>query len=125
LDDTHLQDTSLECEDTNITTGGGAAQCHAVLDCIFNSHSDTGSGTCAKHAAVGCYCGTANLTTTCQGNPSAANGACRDVIATGLGFQPADGTSNTAHFTDAFRAAGAADQIMSCAHTNNCVKCYQ
>jgi hypothetical protein len=121
IDDTRLGDTNQECEDSSITTGT-AAQCEAVIDCIFRTN--TGMGTCAKSAAVGCYCGTAALTTACQGNPSSANGDCDVQIASGLGFPTLDGTDNTAHFTDAFRAAGVADQIFSCAHTNSCTACY-
>jgi hypothetical protein len=121
LDDTHLGDTNLECEDGNITTGT-AALCEAVIDCIFGSNM--GMGTCAKTSVATCYCGTAPLTLSCQGNPSAANGVCAPQIAAALGFPTQDGTDNTAHFTDAFRAGGAADQIFSCAHTNNCTACY-
>jgi hypothetical protein len=121
LDDTHLGDSNQECEDPVITTGT-VDECHAVMHCVFDSNK--GSGTCAKASAAVCYCGTAVLTSTCQGNPSQANGVCDVPIAAGLGFPTLDGTSNTSHFTDGYRAGGVADQIFSCAHTAGCTKCF-
>jgi hypothetical protein len=121
LDDSHLGDTDQECGDF-IDTIGTAAQCHAIIDCIFASNM--GSGTCAKSTVATCYCGTSVLTTTCQGNPSSANGVCDAQIAAGLGFATLDGTDNVFHFTDTFRAGGTADQIFVCAHTAGCTACF-
>jgi hypothetical protein len=121
IDDTHLGDTNLECDDPVITVGTGP-QCHAIIDCIFASNM--GMGTCAKTAVAVCYCGSASLTTTCQGNPSEANGFCEAPIAAGIGFPTADGTDVTSHFTDPARAGGVAINIFSCAHANSCTACF-
>jgi hypothetical protein len=122
LDDTHLGDRNSECDDPIVITVGTPAQCHAVIDCTLASNM--GMGTCAKASIAGCYCGTAGLTTTCRGNPSAANGVCDAVIAAGLGFPTQDGTDVTAHYTDLTRAGGIANLIFSCAQANSCAACF-
>jgi hypothetical protein len=116
LDDTHFNDQNHECGDPAMTTGT-TAQCGAVLDCILAS-------SCSGTATSVCYCGTADLLTTCQGNPAnAVNGSCDAQIAAGLGFTTLDGTDNTAHFTDGDKAAGIADQIFNCAVNAGCTAC--
>jgi hypothetical protein len=113
LDDTHFSDTGKECEDA--LAGGTAAQCQAVMTCVFGSD-------CASSAVNVCYCGTSNLATTCKGNPAAGpiNGSCDTQIAAALGFPLTDGTDNTGHLTDTTLAGGKADQIFQCALSNNC-----
>jgi len=116
LDDTNFPDTGHECEDP-LTSAGTAAQCEAVISCIFGS-------SCASSAVSVCYCGTSDLLTTCQGNPSSAvNGACDAQIAAGNGFPTQDGTDNTSDLVDTTRAGGMADQIFQCAITNSCSAC--
>jgi hypothetical protein len=116
LDDTQFADTGHECEDP--VTTGTAAQCEAVISCILGS-------SCAASSVGTCYCGTAGISTTCQGNPAPGpiNGACDTQIATGLGFPLTDGTDNTKNLTDTTRAAGKADQIFQCALSNACSAC--
>jgi hypothetical protein len=116
LDDTQFADTNHECEDSLVV--GTAAQCEATLSCILGSD-------CSSASISICYCGTAGLLTTCQGNPAAGpiNGACASTIAAGLGFPVTDGTDNTAQLTSTTFASGKADQIFQCALTNNCTAC--
>jgi hypothetical protein len=116
IDDTRFGDRGHECEDPLVT--GTAAQCQATLACIFQEE-------CAAAAVSICYCGTAGLLTTCQGNPAAGpiDGACAATIAAGLGFPVSDGTDNTAQLTSATAASGKADQIFQCALTNGCAAC--
>jgi hypothetical protein len=116
LDDTQFNDTTHECEDSLAT--GTAAQCEATLGCILGSD-------CASSSISVCYCGTAGLLTTCQGNPAAGpiNGACASTIAAGLGFPVTDGTDDTAQLTSTTFASGKADQIFQCALTNDCGAC--
>jgi hypothetical protein len=117
LDDTHFKDMGHECEDP--LTVGTAAECQAVIDCVFGS-------SCAMSATSICYCGTADLLTTCQGNPAVAvNGTCDAQIASGLGHPTQDGTDNTADLNDTTKAAGMAMQIFQCALTNHCTGCLQ
>ncbi len=116
LDDTEFADMGHECEDSLLT--GTASECEATLSCILGS-------ACASASVSVCYCGTAGLLTTCQGNPAAGpiNGACASAIAAGLGFSVADGTDNTAQLTSTTFAAGKAVQIFQCAITNACTAC--
>jgi hypothetical protein len=116
IDDTHYGDTDHECEDSLAV--GTAAECEDALACIFSSK-------CGATAVEICYCGTAVLSTTCQGNPATGpiNGACDSQIATGDGFAVTDGTDNTAHLTDITRAGGKAVQIFQCSLTNSCAAC--
>jgi hypothetical protein len=119
LDDTVYADTDHECEDT-LATFGTAAQCQTVIACILST-------SCASSSVAGCYCGTAGPTTTCTGNPAPGpiNGACDTQVAAGLGFPVTDGTDNTTNLTDVTRAAGKANQIFQCAHSNGCTACLQ
>jgi hypothetical protein len=120
IDDTHYNDTGHECADTAVTIGT-AANCEAAISCVL-AHS------CSGTAISACYCGTAGLTTTCQGNPNSANGACDSQIATAVGFSTMDGTDVLAHFTDNNRAGGVANQIFNCAINGiygSCTKCLQ
>jgi hypothetical protein len=117
IDDTQFTDTGHECEDT-LATFGTAAECESVISCILGS-------SCAASAVSTCYCGTAGVSTACQGNPAPGpiNGSCDTQIATGLGFPVTDGTDNTKNLTDVTRAAGKADQIFQCAQSNACAAC--
>jgi hypothetical protein len=116
IDDTQFGDRDHECDDSLVT--GTPAQCEATLACILQAR-------CASAAVSICYCGTAGLLTTCQGNPAAGpiDGACAATIAAGLGFPVSDGTDNTAQLTSATAASGKADQIFQCALTNGCAAC--
>jgi len=118
LDDTVFVDTGKECEDP--LTAGTTAECQAVIACILGA-------TCATVAVSGCYCGTAGVSTACQGNPAPGpiNGACASTIAAGLGFPVSDGTDVTKNLTDVTKAAGRADQIFQCAQSNTCAACLQ
>jgi hypothetical protein len=120
LDDTQFSDTGHECSDA-FATFGTQAECESVISCILGS-------SCASSGAVApCYCGTAGVSTTCQGNPAAGpiNGACDAQISSGLNFAMTDGTDNTKNLTDTTRAAGRADQIFQCAISNSCSACLQ
>jgi hypothetical protein len=118
IDDTQFADTGHECGDA-ITTGT-SAQCESVISCILGS-------SCSSSAVSTCFCGTAGVSTACQGNPAPGpiNGACDTQIAAGLGFPVTDGTDNTKNLTDTTRAAGRADQIFQCAQSNACAACLQ
>jgi hypothetical protein len=113
LDDSIFADTGHECEDLTGTTQ--QQECRDTVSCIL------GAG-CATSAVSTCYCGTAGVSTTCQGNPAPGpiNGACAQQISTGLGFPLNDGTDVTKNFTDTTRPAGMADQIFQCALSNKC-----
>ena len=113
INDTHFGDINHECGDTLAT--GTADQCTAVVSCIFGSK-------CAASALSTCYCGTADLGTTCQGNPAAGpiNGACAAQIAAGTGFPVTDGTDNTSNLTNTTTAGGMGDQIFQCSLSNGC-----
>jgi hypothetical protein len=119
IDDTQFNDTGHECEDP-FATFGTAAECESVITCILGS-------SCATTAVSTCYCGTAGVSTACQGNPAPGpiNGACDTQIAAGLNFPVTDGTDNTKNLTDITRAAGKADQIFQCAQSNGCTACLQ
>jgi hypothetical protein len=118
LDDHEFADKGHECEDFAGATG--QAQCESVLQCILGS-------SCASSAVSICYCGTAGVSTACQGDPAPGpiNGACATAIAAGLGFPVTDGTDNTKNLTDTTKAAGVADQIFQCAQSNGCSACLQ
>ncbi len=117
LDDTTFMDTGHECGDL---PAAQQSACSGVISCILGS-------SCASAAVSTCYCGTAPVGGSCQGNPAAGpiNGACDTQIAAGLGFPVTDGTDNTKNLTDTTRPAGMADQIFQCAHSNNCAACLQ
>ncbi len=117
IDDTTFGDSGHECEDS-LATFGTSAMCEATISCIFQT-------ACAKTAVAACYCGTAGVATTCQGNPAPGpiNGACDRVIAAGLVFPVTDGTDNTAKLENVAYAAGKADQIFQCALANSCAAC--
>jgi hypothetical protein len=119
IDDTHFGDDAHECGDTAaLTSFGTAAECQATVGCILGS-------SCASSALATCYCGTAGLLTTCQGNPASGpiNGACASTIAAGLGFAVTDGTDNTGKLNSTTYASGMADQIFQCALSNSCTAC--
>jgi hypothetical protein len=122
IDDAVFADMGNECEDGDFVGAGGTtvAECETVIHCILGS-------SCARVAVSGCYCGDAGIDTTCQGNPAAGpiNGACASQIATGLGFQLADGTDNTMNLTDTKKGGGRATQIFQCAQSNHCTACLQ
>jgi hypothetical protein len=121
LDDDAFGDTGNECGDfgaTQFNGGSAATECQSTISCILGSN-------CASGAVSGCYCGTAGVSTACQGNPAPGpiNGACDNQIATGLGFAVTDGTDNTKNLTDKTRPAGRADQIFQCAQSTGCGSC--
>lgn len=126
IDDTTFGDTDHECEDVSPPFAGSTtvAECETVLTCILGSGNGTAS--CASAAVSGCYCGTAPVSGTCQGNPAPGpiNGACAMEIAMGLAFPVSDGTDITKNFDDTTKAAGRADQIFQCAQSNGCAACY-
>jgi hypothetical protein len=115
LDDLVFGDSNHECEDL---PSGQQAACFATLQCIL------GSG-CASPAVSNCYCGTAPVAGTCQGNPAPGpiDGVCATQIAGGLGFPVSDGTDVTKHLTDTILPSGIADQIFQCAASNSCASC--
>jgi hypothetical protein len=116
LDDTVYGDTNHECGDLAGTTQQSA--CLAVASCILGSK-------CAASAVSTCYCGTAGLATTCQGNPAPGpiNGACASQIATGEGFPVNDGTDITKNYTNTSLPSGMAAQLFQCALANACYGC--
>jgi hypothetical protein len=117
LDDLIYGDSKHECEDL---AASAQDACFATIKCIL------GSG-CASPAVSSCYCGTAGVSTDCQGSPAPGpiNGMCASQIASGLGFPVTDGTDNTKHLTDTVLPAGVADQIFQCAASNTCASCLQ
>jgi hypothetical protein len=124
IDDTVFGDYGFECEDDDagagtIEVGYTAAACESVIHCTLGS-SCTGAG-------AGCYCGTAPVATTCQGNPAPGpiNGACAAIIAAGLGYLVTDGTDITANYTNTTTATGRANQIFRCAQSYGCTACLQ
>jgi hypothetical protein len=128
IDDITFGDTAHECEDLTGLFGAGAKAgtsesllCLQTLQCILASPS------CASSSISSCYCGTAGVTTACQGNPAPGpiNGACAQQIADGLGYPPSDGTDITKHLTDQTLPAGMADQVLVCAIANTCAACLQ
>jgi hypothetical protein len=128
IDDT-LGDVGHECGDLpNLGFDAGAKAgtneqnlCLNTLSCLLAPPS------CASQSVGVCYCGTAGVATTCQGNPAPGpiNGTCAQVIADGLGYPPSDGTDITKHLTDTTKPAGVADQIFQCALSNVCTTCMQ
>jgi hypothetical protein len=118
LDDNQFSDTGHECED--FTDPASRSECEAVLACILGS-------SCASSAVSACYCGTAGVSSACQGNPAPGpiNGKCASTIAAGLGFSVSDGTDVTKNLTDVAKPAGMADQIFQCAQSNGCTACLQ
>jgi len=116
LDDTIFTDSNHECGDFTVTAQ--QQECLDTVNCVLGS-------SCAQTAASTCYCGTAGVATTCQGNPAAGpiNGACASQIATGLGFAESDGTDITKNLTDTTKPGGMAMQIFQCAISNQCVTC--
>jgi hypothetical protein len=127
IDDTTFSDVGHECEDDSppfsFLAGTTTAECQAVLSCILGSGN--GISSCASAAVSGCYCGTAAVSTACQGDPAAGpiNGACATEIATGLDFPVSDGTDNTKNLTDITKGAGRATQVFQCAQSNSCAAC--
>jgi hypothetical protein len=118
LDDHEFADTHRECEDFSDATS--QSQCEAVLACVLGS-------SCATSAVSTCYCGTAGVSTACQGNPAPGpiDGKCASTIAAGLGFPVTDGTDVTKALTDIAKPAGMADQLFQCAQSNSCTACLQ
>jgi hypothetical protein len=128
VDDVTFGDNGHECEDLPNTAFDAGAQagksedslCLQTLSCLLST-------SCASAAVSGCYCGTAGVATSCQGNPAPGpiNGACAQPIADGLGYPVSDGTDITKHLTDTTKPAGVADQILQCALSNICTSCLQ
>jgi hypothetical protein len=128
LDDVTFGDNGHECEDLPNAAFDAGAQagksedslCLQTLSCLLST-------SCASAAVSGCYCGTAGVATSCQGNPAPGpiNGACAQPIADGLGYPVSDGTDITKHLTDTTKPAGVADQILQCALSNTCTACLQ
>jgi hypothetical protein len=118
LDDTVFADMGWECGDP--LTTGTTAECLTTLNCLMTTK-------CAAEAVSTCFCGTAPVAGTCQGNPAAGpiNGACASQIAAGIGFAETDGTDITKNLTDLTRASGKADRILQCAQSNKCMYCWQ
>jgi hypothetical protein len=126
LDDFTFGDVGHECDDLpgpflDAGAQAGPSFCLNTLSCLLAPPS------CATQAVSACYCGTAGVATTCQGNPAPGpiNGACSQPIAAGLGFPLSDGTDITKHMTDTTLPSGMADQIMQCALSNACTNCMQ
>jgi hypothetical protein len=124
IDDTAFGDMDHECEDDDagagtLQVGYTAAVCESVINCTL--------GSLCTGARAACYCGTAPVATTCQGNPAPGpiNGACAAVIAAGLGYLVSDGTDITANYTNLTTAPGRANQIFQCAQSNTCTACLQ
>jgi hypothetical protein len=126
IDDTTFGDRGNECDDFGTVVfdaGGGAGRsdtslCLGALSCILAS-------SCASTAPSRCYCGSAGVSTACQGNPAPGpiDGPCAAAIADGLGFPPSDGTDITKNLTDKSKPSGLADQIFQCALSNSCASC--
>jgi hypothetical protein len=118
LDDSSFGDVGHECGD--FATQTQQNQCTDTINCILGS-------SCAQTSVAVCYCGTAPVAGTCQGNPAAGpiNGACASQIATGLGFPETDGTDITKNLTDTTLPAGMGVQIFVCAEANHCASCLQ
>jgi hypothetical protein len=118
VDDDVIGDTDHECED--MLTVGTAGECKTTLACLLST-------ACADKGVSTCYCGTAGVTTTCQGNPAPGpiNGVCADQIAAGLGLDVKNGTAITKALNDYTKASGMADQILTCGLANMCKNCFQ
>jgi hypothetical protein len=123
IDDNLFNDVGNECEDAPLAGGTTAAECESIISCILGS--GVGTTQCASVAVSACYCGTAPVSGTCQGNPAVGpiNGACSAQISTGLAFPLTDGTDVTKNFNDTTKAGGRADQIFQCAQSNACSAC--
>jgi hypothetical protein len=118
LDDSQFADTGHECED--LTGAGDPAACQATLACILAS-------SCGATALSTCYCGTAPVSGSCAavGSSNAANGACVNAEAAGLGFAANDGLDILKNFTSTTLPAGVANNIFQCATSNGCTACLQ
>jgi hypothetical protein len=119
LDDTAFGDSNNECDEMTGTLNGSSKTtlCLNVVSCILGS-------SCASPPSA-CYCGTAGVSTACQGNPAPGpiTGACDTQIAAGLGFPVTDGTDIVKNLTDTTKPAGRADQIFQCAASSGCNDC--
>jgi hypothetical protein len=113
LDDSLFGDIGNECGD--FANPSDVALCMDTLNCLISSN-------CAAPLSK-CYCGSAGVSSTCQGNPAPGpiDGVCAAKIAAGLGFPASDGTDITKNLTDKTKPGGRADQIFQCASSNGCV----
>jgi hypothetical protein len=118
LDDALYGDAAHECEDFGTATL--QSQCTDTVKCILST-------SCAQNSVAVCYCGTAPVAGTCQGNPAPGpiDGLCASSIATGLNLPVADGTDITKNLTNSVLPGGAAVQIFQCAQSNACTSCLQ
>jgi hypothetical protein len=135
IDDTVNGDVGHECEDTvafQILNGmmTTSMECEAVISCILGS--GFGPTQCTYNGSTigvsNCYCGTDPASACNSGNltmlvTAGVNGKCAKPIADGLGFPLGDGTDIGPNLFRTSTAAGRADQILGCAHSNDCEKC--
>jgi hypothetical protein len=135
LDDSH-GDTGNECEDTTDAAAYApitfsamettATQCEAVITCILGS--GVGPKQCDANSVGTCYCGTASNSACASGNfsqPMTAgiNGVCAAQIAAGLGLPQGDGADIAPNFNATTTAGGRANQMFTCANSNDCLLC--
>jgi hypothetical protein len=118
LDDSEFADTDHECED--LTSAGDPAACEATLACVLAT-------SCGETALSTCYCGTAPVSGSCAsvGSSNAANGACMNAEAAGLGLATDDGLDILKNFTSTTLPSGVANNIFQCATSNGCTACLQ
>jgi hypothetical protein len=117
-------------------TGNGMfttpAQCEAVIHCILGS--GVGTAQCASKNYSDCYCGSGVANAICSGGSISApltcdptkgpiEGVCAAQMAIGLGFPCGDGADIASNTTTVDLATGQADQIFTCANSNNCPQC--
>jgi hypothetical protein len=121
LDDVTFHDVDHECGDLATAS---QASCTSTLACIL-ANSCAWGGTVAGSAVSSCYCGTAPISGTCAnvGTTNAANGACDNQEATGLGFAENDGLDILKNFTSTTLSSGVANNIFQTAISNNCGQC--
>jgi hypothetical protein len=122
--------TGLSCEDlTGSFTNGAGASVPAAATCLATLACLTGTGVPCGVNSNGlsfCYCGTGGgAPTVCASHGTAANGACLAPEATGFSFVSTDGTDIIVHFNDATEPSGQANNIASCALSNQCYQCLQ
>jgi hypothetical protein len=121
LDDTKFGDTGHECGDL---PSASQAACTTTLSCVL-ANSCAWGGSVSASAVSSCYCGTAPVSGTCAnvGTTNAANGACDNQEATGLGFAENDGLDILKNFTSTTLSSGIANNIFQGAISNNCGQC--
>ncbi len=121
LDDVTFHDVGHECGDL---PSANQASCTATLSCIL-ANSCAWGGSVSGSAVSSCYCGTAPISGTCAnvGTSNAANGACDNQEAAGLGLAENDGLDILKNFTSTTLASGVANNIFQSAISNNCGQC--